>query len=262
MNHVLTILAAWAGAAALMFAVWLIQRRTRNAGIVDFAWTLGIGACVLAFASLADGQPVRRAVVAVLTGAWSLRLAWHLALRLSREPEDGRYQALREWAGPRAELALFVFFQMQAAWVVIFALPQYLVVQNTAPLGWTDAAALFVMLASLVGEAWADAQLAAFRRDERNRGQVCRAGWWRYSRHPNYFFEWLHWWAYPLLAVGLGWPGLLTLLGPAVMLLFLLKVTGIPPTEARALRSRGEAYREYQRTTSAFFPWLPKEAGS
>lgn len=260
MTHVATLLVAWAAAAVLMLVVWQIQRRTRNAGIVDLAWTLGIGGCVGALAWLGDGEPLRRGLVAGVTGLWSLRLAWHLARRLRTEPEDGRYQALREWAGPRAELVLLAFFQVQAAWVVIFSLPQYIVAQNRAPLGWADIAAIGVILVSLIGESWADAQLAAFRRDERNRGQVCRVGWWRYSRHPNYFFEWLHWWAYPLMAIGAGGAGWLTLLGPALMLYFLLKVTGIPPTEARALRTRGEAYREYQRTTSAFFPWFPKEA--
>ena len=104
----------------------------------------------------------------------------------------------------------------------------------------------------------ADRQLSAFRMNPANRGQVCRQGMWRYSRHPNYFCEWLHWWAYVLLAVGAagGW---LNVLGPVLMLYFLHKVTGIPPTEAQALKNRGEAYREYQRTTSIFFPWPPKK---
>ena len=90
--------------------------------------------------------------------------------------------------------------------------------------------------------------------------QTCREGWWRYSRHPNYFFEWLHWWSYVALAVGASY-WWLTLLSPAVMLYFLVCVTGIPPTEAQALASRGEDYRQYQRTTSVFIPWFPKERG-
>jgi steroid 5-alpha reductase family enzyme len=99
--------------------------------------------------------------------------------------------------------------------------------------------------------------LQAFRSNSRNKGKVCRDGLWRYSRHPNYFFEWTHWWAYVLI----GWQapyGWATLFGPVIMLVFLFKVTGIPPTEENALRSRGDAYREYQRTTSVFFPWPPK----
>jgi steroid 5-alpha reductase family enzyme len=114
---------------------------------------------------------------------------------------------------------------------------------------------------AFAGESLADRQLSRFRQDPRNRGRVCRDGLWRYSRHPNYFFEWLHWWAYVALAAGspLWW---IAVAGVAMMLLFLTRVTGIPPTEAQALRSRGEAYREYQRTTSAFFPWPPRTAGA
>src|SRR5262249_38496991 len=91
-----------------------------------------------------------------------------------------------------------------------------------------------------------------------NAGRTCRAGLWRYSRHPNYFFEWTHWFAYPLLAVGAGGVFWLSAIGPVIMLLMLYRVSGIPFTEAQALRSRGDDYRDYQRTTSAFVPWFPK----
>jgi len=122
----------------------------------------------------------------------------------------------------------------------------------------TDLLAVGVFLVSVAGEAIADRQLAGFRADPANRGKTCRTGLWRYSRHPNYFFEWVHWWSYVLL--GLGSPyWLVTILGPALMLVFLFKITGIPATEERALLTRGEDYRNYQRTTSPFFPWFPKE---
>ena len=109
----------------------------------------------------------------------------------------------------------------------------------------------------MVGESVADGQLARFEADPGNRGKVCRQGLWHCSRHPNYFYEWLHWW----ICVLIGWDGLLgwlTLSGPLVMYVFLTKVTGIPPTEEHAVESRGEAYREYQPTTSPLFPWPPK----
>ena len=118
-----------------------------------------------------------------------------------------------------------------------------------------------IWLIAVSGESLADWQLSAFRHDPANAGQVCQRGLWRYSRHPNYFFEWLHWWAYVCLAAGSPWGGL-ALAGPAAMLYFLLKVTGVPPTEAQALKSRGDAYRQYQRTTSVFFPWPPQRGVS
>jgi steroid 5-alpha reductase family enzyme len=248
-------------AMLLMFVLWLVQRRTHNAGIVDVGWALGIGVLVGVSALMTPGDPLRRVLVTGITLVWSLRLGIHLARRVAGEPEDGRYQNLRAWAGRHEQVVLLLFFFLQASWVVLFALPQYVAMHNAAPLGWLGVAAVGIFLVSVLGETVADRQLARFRADSANRGEVCREGLWRYSRHPNYFFEWLHWFAYPLLAIGLGPVAWLALLGPILMLVFLLKITGIPPTEWRALQSRGERYRAYQRTTSAFFPWFAKEAG-
>lgn len=247
-------------AVLLMNVMWLIQRRTNNAGIVDVAWSFGIGAVVIGLALVTPGEGLRRLLIALMTGVWSVRLGMHLVQRMGREEEDGRYQDLREWAGERQQFVLWAFFMVQATWVVLFSLPQYAVLHNTAPLGIFDILAVLVFLTSLIGEGIADAQLARFKQEPNSQGKTCRRGLWKYSRHPNYFFEWLHWFAYPLLAVGIGAWAWLTLLGPLVMLYFLLKVTGIPPTEARALKSRGDDYRDYQRTTSAFFPWFPAES--
>jgi steroid 5-alpha reductase family enzyme len=154
---------------------------------------------------------------------------------------------------------MFWFFQSQAVACAVFAVPLLLALLNERPLGWLDALAVVIWLAAVTGETLADRQLARFRHDQRNRGRVCRSGLWAWSRHPNYFFEWLHWWSYVCLAWGAPW-GWLAVIGPAVMLYLLLRLTGIPPTEAQAVRSRGEAYREYQRTTSAFIPWPPRRS--
>ncbi len=252
------VLWGWVGAAAVMAAVWLLQRRTGNAGVVDVVWSLGVGLLALWFAWGADGLIERRTLVAALAGIWAARLVVHLIRRLRREEEDGRYRELRAKWGQATQRNLFLFFQVQASWSLLFAAPMLIACRNVEPLGWADALGVAIWLAALAGESLADRQLAAFKSHPRSRGKVCRVGLWRYSRHPNYFFEWIHWWAY----VAIGWQGpygWLTLLGPASMLLFLTKITGIPPTEAHAVESRGEAYREYQRTTSAFFPWPPRQ---
>lgn len=255
MNLWLTLLIAWAAMIVVMLAMWQRQRRTQNAGIVDVAWSYGTGACAAFFAAMVEGDPTRRALVAALAGFWGLRLGTHLALRMARdEHEDTRYRGLREKWGDNAQRNLFIFFQVQAAWAVMFALPMLAAASNPQAFGrWSDLIGIALWLIAVGGEAVADAQLNAFRRDAANRGQVCQVGLWRYTRHPNYFFEWLQWWSWLLLALGGGlwW---LAAAGVAVMYLFLNHVTGIPPTEKRLLASRGEAYRRYQQTTQAFFP--------
>ena len=243
-----------------MTLLWIVQKRTRNAGVVDVAWSFATGLLGVWFAWIAAGYYPRRMLVIVLAGGWAMRLALHLGRRVLNEGEDGRYHTLRERWGADADRKLFLFFQVQAVWAVMFALPMYAAASNpTRGLGGFDLAAAILAFVSLQGETIADRQLARFRRNPAHRGQVCREGLWRYSRHPNYFFEWLHWWAYALIAIGspYWW---IALLGVVLMLLFLTRVTGIPPTERQALKSRGEAYAEYQRTTSAFFPWRPKRA--
>ena len=172
--------------------------------------------------------------------------------------EDGRYQQLRhEWAA-RFAPKMFGFFQLQAASVVLLGVPFLLPVLD-ARVGWSplEVAGIVLWCVAVGGESLADAQLAAFRRDPANRGRVCDAGLWRYSRHPNYFFEWLVWVAYFLFALSApaGW---LAIIGPAAILFLLLRVTGIPLTEEQSLRSKGDAYRRYQARTSAFVPWFPR----
>jgi steroid 5-alpha reductase family enzyme len=253
------LLLGWLIVALVMLVLWLIQRRTRNAGIVDVGWASGIGVLGVLFAVTADGWLNRRILVGVLVGAWSARLAIYLLLdRVAGRPEEGRYRTLRQKWAAAADRNLFVFFQAQALLDVLFALPILIVAHHRAPqwTGW-DMAGVLIWIVAVGNTVLADHQLARFRRRPENRGKTCRDGWWQYSRHPNYFFEWLHWWSYVALAVGAGY-WWVTLLAPAVMLFFLFKVTGIPPTEAQALASRGEEYREYQRTTSVFIPWFPK----
>ena len=263
MNPWILLLTGWISMVIVMAGLWLVQKWRGDAGIVDVAWGLGVGCLGVIFATLShSGDPTRRWFVASMAALWALRLSSHIALRLLTLPEDGRYQQLKELWGTRAQWNLFLFFQLQAFWSVLFAIPILLAASNPLPM-WRplDVAAIAFWVVAMAGEAFADAQLSRFRNNPANVGKVCRTGLWRYSRHPNYFFEWLHWWTYVCFAIGSGW-GWLSLGGPVVMLYFLLKVTGVPPTEAQALKSRGDAYREYQRTTSVFFPWPPRKGTS
>ncbi len=250
-----------AGAMVMMAAGWAWQRRHRNIGIVDALWAFGVGASAGVFAILGEGARVPRIALGLFGGLWGLRLALHLWRRVRGETEDGRYAHLRQhWHDHQGKI--FGFFMAQALLVVLFALPFAAVAANPREgfTGWTLAGAL-VWLLGVAGESLADRQLARFRADPRHRGKTCRTGLWRYSRHPNYFFEWLHWFAYVAFAVGspLAW---LAWSGPLVMYVFLRWLSGVPFTEQQALRHRGEDYRQYQRVTPMFFPWPPRAAPS
>lgn len=242
---------------ALLFALSL---RHRNFSYVDIGWSANFTVLALLYGLLGPGDPVRRALIATLFSLWSLRLTLHLTRRIAGQPEEGRYVELRRRWGASGNLNLrfFVFFEFQALLDAFLALPLLIACLNPAPgihpLEW---AGLCVFATGLLGESRADAELAAFKRNPANRGAVCDVGLWRYSRHPNYFFEWLIWAGYALFALASP-RGLLALAMPALMLHFLLNVTGVRPTEAQALRSKGDRYREYQARTSAFFPWFPR----
>ena len=246
----------WLLAAVMMTFGWLWQRPRSNAGIVDVLWASGVGGSAVLFALLGEGATWARVLLALLGGAWGARLAVYLWGRVRGEPEDGRYRNLREhWQGN--QFYFFVFFQFQAFLIVLFSLPFLAVARSVRGFSPWLLLAVLIWLISVIGESIADRQLARFRAKPENRGRTCRDGLWRYSRHPNYFFEWMHWFAYVVLAVGspIAW---LAWAGPLVMYIFLRWISGIPYTESHALRSRGDDYRDYQRRTSMLFPWFPK----
>ncbi|AWV06682.1 DUF1295 domain-containing protein [Marilutibacter maris] len=257
--HALAVIGSLAMAA--MSVGWWWQRRHANAGIVDVLWAACVGANAVLLAIIGDGAWQARVALAVLGGSWGLRLSLHLWRRVRDEPEDGRYRHLRaHWHGHQGKF--YLFFVGQAVLVVMFSLPFAAVARSPVAGFWPwIALAVAIGAASVVGEAIADRQLARFRASAGRSDRVCDQGLWRYSRHPNYFFEWLHWFAYAALAVGSPWAWL-AWSGPLVMYLFLRWISGIPYTEAQALRTRGESYREYQRRTPMLIPWFPRSPAS
>ena len=244
----------------LMFLLWLLHLRLNNASVVDPGWAYGLAILAIAYAVMGPGYGARRWLGASMAALWGARLGTYLLLRIVGQPEEGRYQQLRkEWGGNVAPKFL-AFFEFQALLDVFLSLPFLLAALNPKPvLDSLEYAGVILWIIALTGEAIADSQLAAFKREPSSHGQVCQRGLWNYSRHPNYFFEWLIWvaWALFALASPYGW---LALACPLLMLYFLLRVTGIAATEAQALRSKGDAYRRYQQTTSAFVPWCKRLA--
>jgi len=238
--------------------VWGLCLRCGNYGFLDVAFSYGLTVLLPLYAWRGEGDFQRTLCFSILGIAWSLRLGTYILVRVLRHHpvEDQRYQALRnKWPGPWMFL---VFFEMQAGLVVIFSAPFLIASYNPEPgIKWLEAAGLLMAFVGLVGEAVADWQMQLFKQRGAPAGEVCQFGLWKYSRHPNYFFESVVWWGFSLAVLSSPW-GWVCLICPLLMLYFLLRVTGIPLTESYALKTKGDAYREYQKTTSMFVPWFRK----
>lgn len=253
-----------AGAAGVMLAGYLVQLRTKDAGIVDALWAFSLAGAA-AFAALTGaGDETRRALIATMVGVWGLRLGVHvLTDRVLKGGEDARYAEMRTRLGANAPRFFAAVFAANAVLVLILS-GVFVSASGSGREANAGALTAWHYLAAALwgvgmgGEWIADRQLLRFKQQSANKGKVCRVGLWRYSRHPNYFFEWVIWCAFAAAGVTgpLGW---WVVVAPAIMLVLITRVTGIPPTERRALVSRPAAYREYQKTTSAFVPWFRKE---
>lgn len=257
MSLPLAIVIGFVAVSGFLSIVWLIQRRTRNAGMVDPVWSWSLGFLGVLFALLGPAPAGTRLVLGVLAGLWGLRLGTHLFLRNLGKPEDGRYKRLRDEWGAQADRNMFWFFQFQVVMALLLAIGFMVVAwrADAPPAPWV-ALAVVVWLVSVIGEGIADWQLERFKQDPANKGKVCDTGLWRYSRHPNYFFESLHWFTYVLLAIGSPWVWA-ALAPPAIMAWLLLKMSGIPITEKHLAQSR-PGYADYIARTSAFIPWPPR----
>lgn len=247
-------------ASSAMALMWAIQVRIRDASHVDVAWAVLIACCAIAYAFLADGDAGHRVLAAALASLWGFRLGGYLLFnRVLGKEEDGRYQELRRRWAPHANRNFFVFFQAQALFVVFFSLPfAFISLETESGFGGLVWIGIAVWAIGNVGTIVSDRQLAQWRANPENKGKTARGGLWGWSRHPNYFFEWVNWCGNALVASATPW-GWIAWLVPAGLLYLLFKVTGIPETEAQALRSRDD-YAEYQRTTSVFVPLPPRRA--
>ncbi|MEI9918226.1 MAG: DUF1295 domain-containing protein [Bacteroidota bacterium] len=254
----LTFFGAGAVILLVVFTItWLIQLKTKNAAIVDPVWSLSFPLLAVSYFLLSDHNTTRLVFVTMVV-IWGMRLGIHLLTRvLKEEHEDVRYAALRKEWGKKQNILMLRFYYFQAILALVLSIPFALVLINAnLELGAFEIAGVVIWIIAVVGESISDAQLKSFKADPKNKGKVCDHGLWYYSRHPNYFFEWLIWVSF--FVFSLGSPhGYISIICPILMLYFLLKVTGIPYTEIQSVKSKGQAYIEYQRTTSAFVP-LPK----
>jgi steroid 5-alpha reductase family enzyme len=258
MTHALT--ANLAVLAGCLLALWALSVGLRDASIVDIFWGPGFALVAARTLLAADARTPLRWLLAALVCAWGLRLGAYLAWRNIGAGEDYRYRAMRAKVGRRFPLWSLVFvFGLQGALIATVSLPVQSALAGGARRGpWALAPlGLALWAVGLFFEAVGDAQLARFRADPANAGRVMDRGLWRYTRHPNYFGDFTVWWGLYLLAVAAGaawW----TALGPAVMSVLLLRVSGVTLLE-KGLRARRPGYADYARRTSAFFPRPPRE---
>jgi len=262
-KHVLLqmVLTSFVACSLVMLIVWYWAYRIKNAGVVDIFWAFNFGITAVVCYLLGSGFDIRKALICSMVIIWSSRLGIYLLIRVGShlKEEEGRYKQLRKEWQPHPDRKFFGFFQMQAASNIYLAIPFFIICMNTSPeLSILEKIGFVIWLIAIIGEATADAQLKKFKNDASNKGKVCQAGLWNYSRHPNYFFEWMIWVGYFTFALAspYGW---ISILCPLTMLYLIFKLTGIPLTEEQSLRSKGDLYKEYQRTTSVFVPWFKKK---
>jgi steroid 5-alpha reductase family enzyme len=252
-----TLVGFGANAAVVIMALgWAIARCAKNASYLEVAWSYGFAVIVWIYALIGPGDPLRKWLITGMVTIWSLRLGTSLFFDVIRHhPAEGhRYVALRGQFPKRPWLMFFGFSQYQAALLGLLSAPFATACSNATPAlsGW-EIAGLILWFAAIAGKAVANFQLSRFRSNQKNSGKVCDAGLWGYSRHPDCFFEWLIWVAYFVFSLGSPW-GWVTVYCPLLTLHFLTKVTGVPPAEARSLKTLGDEYRRYQLTTNTFFP--------
>jgi steroid 5-alpha reductase family enzyme len=250
---------ALVGLALIMSAGWLIQRLTGNAGWIDAVWTFGVGAMgvAVAFTPVGEGGTFwRRAFVAALAAAWSLRLGLHIVRRTLKAGDDPRYRKTIDDWGEAAPRRLFAFLQAQAVVGAVLAVAiAFAAHAHGSALRLQDVVGMALMAVAIVGEALADFELARFKAEPANRGAICNAGLWRLSRHPNYLCEFMLWVAVAVIALDPRAPlSLLALLAPAIMYWTLRYASGVPPLEEHMQRTRPERFAAYAARTPAFFP--------
>ena len=246
------------GTLSVLVLLWSVY--LRDVSIVDVFWGLGFVGIAFVTFLLTDEATERKWLLLGLTSCWGLRLAIYLGWRKYGTPEDYRYQAMREAIGRRFWLiSLFTVFLLQGFIMQVVALPVLTGQLNPSPLDAWACLGIALWAAGFLFESVGDFQLARFKADPSNRGKVMDRGLWRYTRHPNYFGDFLVWWGIYFAAVGSSsdwW----TALGPLLMSFLLLRVSGVALLE-RSLQKHKPGYAEYMARTSAFFPWPPWSPG-
>ncbi|WP_133137615.1 DUF1295 domain-containing protein [Legionella rowbothamii] len=242
-----------------MIFMWGLYRILKNPSVVDVSWSLGLMVSGLIYLYLVPLN-FRTQVTGILLIIWAWRLAFYLWYTRIREGHvDRRYTELSSRWKISPSLGFFINYQLQGLLILVISSVFFLISQSgLTHITLIDILAFFIITVGIIGETVADLQLQGFKM--RHKGEVCNLGLWNYSRHPNYFFDWLSWIGFALLALqsNIGYLGLVS---PLMLYIIFTRMTG-PLTERGSIESRGQKYIEYQKQTPMFFPWFKKKIDS
>lgn len=245
---------------SLVTLLWVWSVFIKNVSIIDIFWGLGyvIVNSLYFFSSEVYNQ--RKIVLLILVALWGLRLTVYLGWRNYGKQEDYRYQEFRKKFGPERYwwFSYFQVFLLQGTLIMIISLP-FLGIHgdnNVNALNLLDYIAIVFWLIGFLFETIGDYQLAKFKSNPNNKGNVLNSGLWRYTRHPNYFGDATVWFAYALFSIAAGsyW----FIIGPIIMVFLIIKVSGVALLED-TLKDTKPKYKEYIQKTNSFFPWFPKD---
>lgn len=242
------------GAALLAIALvfWFFSLVRNDVSIVDVLWSLMFLISALVYWATVDSTGPRTSLILAMVGFWAIRLSAYIGWRNHGQPEDYRYQEIRANNDPGFRFkSIYIVFGLQAALAWVISMPLLVAISGQTALGWVDLFGVLIWLTGMVFEAVGDLQLSRFRSKPENAGKVLDQGLWRYTRHPNYFGNFLIWWGFYLVALSAG--GWWTILSPLLMTVLLLKVSGVALLE-KDISTRRPAYQQYIRNTNAFFP--------
>ena len=252
-----------------MTLAWILCIYLNNGSFVDLAWPSGFLIMSLNFINN-KGWYLRKIIIIIPLILCAIRfvIGW-LVFRKHHIYEDSRWKLWRErWRNGNGILGIksvpfnfFFFYHSQSltnAFIISF--PLILMTNNEyKSLYFLEIIGLLLWVSSFLLENIADSQLSKFKRKKTN--GVLQEGLWKYSRHPNYFFEWMVWNSYVLMSlpsVNETWQYFYLILLPIVTYYFLVYFTGVPMAEESSLKKRGEIYSAYQKRTNMFFPWIPR----
>lgn len=240
--------------------LWIWSIIIKNVSIVDIFWGFGFVVVNAFYIFMSGDLGPRKILMLILVSIWGLRLSIFLAYRNIGKGEDFRYQEFRRTFGPERYwwFSFFQTFLLQGVLIMIVSLPLLGVNAGSHPdtLNALDYLGIVVWLIGFTFEAGGDFQLSRFKKNPLNKGKVLDTGFWKYTRHPNYFGDSAVWWAYAIFSIAAGsyWQ----ISGSIIMTILIIKVSGVALLE-KTLNTSKPQYQEYIRKTSAFFPWFPKK---